>query len=41
MFCPAQRKLSYQPKIVIIDNKQNKKVALKHKGYVKYLRIFN
>ena len=40
MFCPAQRKLSYQPKIVIFDNKQNKKVALKHRGYVIYLGIF-
>ena len=39
MFCPAQRKLSYQPKIVIFDNKQNKKVALKHRGYVIYLGI--
>ena len=38
-FCPAQRKLSYQPKIVIFDNKQNKKVAPEHKDYVKYLRI--
>ena len=39
IFCPAQRKLSYQPKIVIFDNKQNKKAALEHKDYVKYLRI--
>ena len=39
ILCPAQRKLSYQPKIVIFDNKQNKKVALEHKDYVKYLRI--
>ena len=39
IFCPAQRKLSYQPKIVIFDNKQNKKTALEHKDYVKYLRI--
>ena len=39
IFCPAQRKLSYQPKIVIFDNKQNKKVALEHKDYVKYLGI--
>ena len=36
IFCPAQRKLSYQPRIVIFDNKQNKKVALEH---VKYLGI--
>ena len=39
IFCPAQRKLSYQPKIVIFDNKQNKKVALEHKDCVKYLGI--
>ena len=39
IFCPAQRKLSYQPRIVIFDNKQNKKVALEHKDYVKYLGI--
>ena len=39
MFCPARRKLSYQPKIVIFDNKQNKKVALNHRGYVIYLGI--
>ena len=39
IFCPAQRKLTYQPKIVIFDNKQNKKVALEHKDYVKYLGI--
>ena len=38
-FCPAQRKLSYQPKIVIFDNTHNKKVALENKDYVKYLRI--
>ena len=38
IFCPAQRKLSYQPKIVIFDNKQNKKAALEHKDYVKYLK---
>jgi len=39
IFCPAQRKLTYQPKIVIFDNEQNKKVALEHKDYVKYLGI--
>ena len=39
IFCPAQRKLSYQPKIVIFDNKQNKAVALEHKDYLKYLGI--
>ena len=39
IYCPAQRKLAYQPKIVIFDNEQNKKVALEHKDYVKYLGI--
>ena len=39
ILCPAQRKLSYQPKIVMFDNKQNMKVAPEHKDYVKYLRI--
>ena len=39
IFCPAQRKLSHQPKIVVFDNKQNKKVALEHKDFVKYLGI--
>ena len=39
IFCPAQRKLTYQPKLVIYDNEQNKKVALEHKDYVKYLGI--
>ena len=39
IFCPAQRKLSHQPKIVIFDNKQNKKVALEHKDFFKYLGI--
>ena len=39
ILCPAQRKLSYQPKIVIFDNKQNKKVVPENKDYVKYLRI--
>ena len=39
IFCPAQRKLSHQPKIVVFDNKQNKKVSLEHKDFVKYLGI--
>ena len=34
IFCPAQRKLSHQPKIVVFDNKQNKKVSLEHKDFV-------
>ena len=38
IFCPAQRKLSYQPKIVIFDFKQNK-LALEHKDYAKYFGI--
>ena len=40
-FCPAQRKLTYQPKIAIFDKEQIKKVALEHKDmdYVKYLGI--
>ena len=38
IFCPAYRKLTYQPKIVIFDNEQNK-VALEHKENVKYLGI--
>ena len=38
IFCFAQRKLTYQPNIVIFDNKQNK-MALEHKDYVKYLLI--
>ena len=39
IFCPPQRKLSYQPRIVIFDSNQNKKVALDHKDYVKHLGI--
>ena len=38
-FCPVQRKLTYQPKLVIFDNELNKKMALEHKDYVKYLGI--
>ena len=40
IFFPAQRKLTYQPKIVIFDFKQNK-VALEHKDYAKYLGILS
>ena len=39
IFSPAQRKLTYQPKIMIFDNEQNKKVALECKEFVKYLGI--
>ena len=39
IFCPPQRKLTYQPRIVIFDSNQNKKVALEHKDYVKHLGI--
>ena len=39
IFCPPQRKLTHQPRIVIFDSNQNKKVALEHKDYVKHLGI--
>ena len=39
IFSPAQRKLTYQPKIMIFDNEQNKDVALECKEFVKYLGI--
>ena len=41
VFCPPQRKLiiTYQPRIVIFDSNQNKKVGLEHKDYVKHLGI--
>ena len=39
IFCPPQRKLTYQPRIVIFDSNQNKKVALEDKDYVKHLGI--
>jgi len=39
IFCPAQKGLTYHPKIIIFDNKQNKNVALEHKECVKYLGI--
>ena len=39
IFCPAQKKLTYQPKLMIFDNEQNKNVALESKEYVRYLGI--
>ena len=39
IFSPAQRKLTYLPKIMIFDNEQNKTVALECKKFVKYLGI--
>ena len=39
IFSPAQRKLTYQPNIMIFDNEQNKNVALECKKYEKYLGI--
>ena len=39
IFSPAQRKLTYQPNIMIFDNEQNKNVALECKQFVKYLGI--
>ena len=36
---PAQKRLTYQPKLIIFDNEQNKNVALEHKECVKYLVI--
>ena len=36
VFSPVQRKLNYQHKI-ILDNKQNKNVALEYKEFEKYL----
>ena len=40
IFCPAQRKLSFQPNITIFDNDKNKYVSLERKEFVKYLGIF-
>ena len=37
IFRPAQRKLTYHPKIMIFDNDQNKNVALECKEFVSYL----
>ena len=39
IFSPAQRKFTYQPKIMIFDNGQNKNVALECKEFIKYLGI--
>ena len=39
IFYPIQKRLTYQPKIIIFDNEQNKNVALEHKEFVKYLGI--
>jgi len=39
IFSPAQKRLTYRPKIIIFDNEQNKNVALEHKECVKYLVI--
>ena len=39
IFRPAQRKLTYHPKIMIFDNDQNKNVALECKEFVRYLGI--
>ena len=40
IFCPAQRKLTFQPSITIFDNDKNKYVSLERKEFVKYLGIF-
>ena len=39
IFSPVQRKFTYQPKIMIFDNEQNKNVALECKEFIKYLGI--
>ena len=39
IFCPTQKRLTYQPKIIIFDNEQNKNVALERKEFDKYLGI--
>ena len=39
IFCPTQKKLTHQPKIVICDNEQNKNVALEQKECVKYFGV--
>ena len=39
IFRPAQRKLTYHPKMMIFDNDQNKNVALECKEFVRYLGI--
>ena len=40
IFCPAQRKLTFQPNITIFDNDKNRYVSLERKEFVKYLKIF-
>ena len=40
IFCPAQRKLTFQPNITIFDNDKNKYISLERKESVKYLGIF-
>ena len=39
IFRPAQRKLTYHPKIMMFDNDGNKNVALECKEFVRYLGI--
>ena len=39
IFRPAQRKLTYHPKIMIFDNDQNRNVALECKEFVRHLGI--
>ena len=39
IFRPAQRKLTYPPKIMILDNDQNKNVVLECKEFVRFLGI--
>ena len=39
IFRPAQRKLTYHPKIMIFDNDQKKNVALECKEFVRYLGV--
>ena len=39
IFSPVQKKFTYQPKIMIFDNEQNKNVALECKEFIKYLGI--
>ena len=40
IFCPAQRKLPFQPNITIFDNDKNKYISLERKESVKCLGIF-
>ena len=37
--CPTQKRLTYQPKIIIFDTRQNNNIALECKEFVKYLGI--